>query len=69
MFGWKEGDVPEVGDDERRRLAAADALTDELLGPAFGVLDERGATALVEGIRAIADGLDLKAGTPRPRAD
>ncbi len=68
MFGWKEGDVPQVGDDERRRLATADTLTDELVRPAFGVLDEKGAAALVEGVRALVEGLGLETGPARPRA-
>jgi hypothetical protein len=68
MFGWKEGDVPQVGDVERRRLAAADALTDELLRPAFGVLDEDGARALLEGARDVASGLGLAETAVRPRA-
>ena len=68
LFGWKDADVPDVGDEDRRRLAAADALTDELLESAFGALDEAGRHALVEGVRAIADGLGLEAGTERPRA-
>ena len=68
LFGWKDGDVPEVGDDERRRLSGADALTDDLLGPAFGALDDGGAAALVEGLGAIAAGLDLGVGTARPTA-
>ncbi len=58
MFGWKAADVPDVGDDERARLAAADALTDELLAPAFGVLDADGARALVEGADATAAAIE-----------
>lgn len=67
-FGWKEEDVPEIGDEERRRLAAADALTDELLSPAFGILDGKAAAGLVAGTDAIAKGLGLDAGSPRPTA-
>lgn len=58
-FGWKEEDTPHVGDDDRRRLADADALTDALLAPSFAVLDETGADALVAGARAIADALGV----------
>lgn len=57
VFGWSESDVPAVGDAERTQLAAADALTDALLQPAFDVLDTGGRAALVEGARAMAHGL------------
>jgi hypothetical protein len=67
LFGWKEQDVPDVGDDERRRLADADALTDELLAPSFGVLDDDGAQALLEGASAVARSLGVGASsTPTP---
>lgn len=57
MFGWE--DAPEVTDDHRRRLAEAEELTDELLIPAFSVLDDAAADALVTGTRAMAAALGL----------
>jgi hypothetical protein len=53
QFGWKEEDTPSVTDDDRRRLADADELTDRLVGPAFGVLDDPDRTALLDGLRAM----------------
>ncbi len=68
LFGWKEHDVPDVGDEERQRLAAADALTDELLAPAFGVLDGAAARALVDGAVSLAGQLGLESAVARPTA-
>jgi hypothetical protein len=42
-----------VTDVERRKWAAAEALTDEIVRPAYAVLDETGATAIIEGMAAI----------------
>jgi hypothetical protein len=53
-FGWDAGNPPRITDAERARLAAADALTDELVQPAFAALDERGRAALVDALDAIA---------------
>src|SRR4051794_3935075 len=38
-FGWGEN-PPAVTDDDRARLVRADALTDELVRPAFSVVDD-----------------------------
>lgn len=57
MFGWADADIPEVTDDHRRRLEAAEALTDRLVLPAYSVLDAEGAAALVAGMEAIAAAL------------
>ncbi len=61
MFGWPPGDVPEVTDADRSRLAAAEELTDELVRPAFAALDGQGAAALLAGLRAMADRIELPA--------
>ena len=53
-FGWAEADAPSVGDGEAGALAAADARTDELLAPFYGVLDDDDAVALLAGLAAIA---------------
>ena len=50
-FGWKE--PPPVTQDERDRLAEADALTDRVLVPAFSAVDEAGADALIAGLEAM----------------
>jgi len=53
MFGWTDADAPEVTDELIEQRAAAEALTDELLRPAFEVLDDAGRQGLVDGIDAI----------------
>lgn len=62
LFGWKQDDVPDVGEDEPARLVAADALTDEILGPAFDVLDGAGAQALLDGAREVARAVGVDPG-------
>jgi hypothetical protein len=53
MFGWAPDAVAEITDEHRERLAAAERLTDEILAPAYAVLDKAGQRALVSGIDAI----------------
>jgi hypothetical protein len=53
MFGWSDDDPPTITDRERSRLDAAEALTDDLVRPAYSVLDEAGRCALVNGINEI----------------
>ena len=50
MFGWAADDAVDVTDDDRARWDAAEGLTDELLLPAYAVLDEAGRRALVAGL-------------------
>ncbi len=52
MFGWGE-DEPTVPAEAAAQLAAADALTDKLVLPAYSVLDESAAAALVSGLDAM----------------
>jgi hypothetical protein len=59
MFGWSKDDVPAVGDGERAALAAADALTDHLVAPAYSVLDDEGAASLLGGLAEIAGRLSV----------
>lgn len=54
-FGWT--DQPEVTDQHRAQLAAADETTDRLCAAAYGVLDETGADALAAGVAAIGAAL------------
>jgi hypothetical protein len=51
LFGWSEPVV--ASDDDIARWQAAEALTNTLLAPSFGVLDDKGERALVEGATAI----------------
>jgi hypothetical protein len=51
MFGWRE--PIEIDETHRAALARAEELTNDLLVPAFSVLDEAGAAALVAGTDAI----------------
>ncbi|MCU1353606.1 MAG: hypothetical protein JWM05_2815 [Acidimicrobiales bacterium] len=53
MFGWTEDDAPEVDDDARARHAAAEAMTDDLVRPAYAALDDAGAAALLAGLDGI----------------
>ncbi|MGH9296851.1 MAG: SCO6745 family protein [Acidimicrobiales bacterium] len=53
MFGWPEGDVPEIGEEQREKLRRAEVLTDEIVGPAYSVLGEEGSAALLSGIETI----------------
>jgi len=50
MFGWTEDDAPEIGAAERAKLAAADDLTDRLVAPAYGAVDDTGRRAIVSGL-------------------
>lgn len=51
MFGWEA--APDISDDDRARLAAADELTDRLLVPPIEALDDGQRDAFVAGIDAI----------------
>jgi hypothetical protein len=53
-FGYPDDDVPVLTDDQRSNMATADTLTDEIVGKAFGVLDEDGREALVQGLQSMA---------------
>ncbi|WP_428121169.1 hypothetical protein [Candidatus Poriferisodalis sp.] len=51
MFGWAD-DVT-VTDNDRALWETAEALTDDLLVPVYGVLDDAEASALTDGVAAI----------------
>ncbi len=57
MFGWAPEDGPVIDDGLAARMAAAEALTDQIVLPAFAVLDATERGALVEGLRAVAAAL------------
>ncbi len=42
--------MPEISDEQRAAWDAAEALTDELVRPAYAVLDDAGAAALLRGL-------------------
>lgn len=50
-FGWAE--APTITDDDRAKHEAAEALTDELVLEAYGVLDDAGGGALLAGLDAM----------------
>jgi hypothetical protein len=52
-FGWPETAGVDITDDDRAKSAAAERLTDELLRPAYSVLDETGRDALITGLDQI----------------
>ena len=53
IFGWSDSDVPVVTAEDHAALDAADELTDRLLLPAYSVLDDAGAEALLSGLVAM----------------
>ncbi len=54
MFGWPVDDVPKISDEQRAAVDAAEVLTDDLVRPAYAVLDDAGAAALVQGLDDMA---------------
>ncbi|HEY2562387.1 MAG TPA: hypothetical protein VGI44_01675 [Acidimicrobiales bacterium] len=58
MFGWSDDDSPEIGDIEREKLAAADRLTDRLVAPAYGAVDDPGQKAILAGLDQMEAALD-----------
>jgi hypothetical protein len=57
MFGWTEADAPNIDDDLRARMAAAEDLTDKLVAPAYGVLNAQERKDFLAGAQAIAAAL------------
>jgi hypothetical protein len=53
MFGWSEDDVAKVTDAQRAQWDTAEKLTDEIVAPAYGVLDAAGRAAFLAGITAM----------------
>ena len=62
MFGWPVGFTPEISDEQREAAARAEDLTDNLVRPAYAVLDDEGAAALLRGLDDMA--VALGGGTP-----
>lgn len=60
-FGYASDEVPDVPHDGRDRLRRADEMTDRLMVPAFSVVDEDGAAALLAGLA------EMKAQLPVPQ--
>jgi len=56
-FGYGDDDVPEVTDEHRVKLAAADELTDRMVARAFSALDDAQADALMSGLAAMEKAL------------
>jgi hypothetical protein len=59
MFGWPADFVPEISDGQRAAAEAAEQLTDDLVRPAYAVLDDAGADALLRGLDDMAAALAL----------
>lgn len=57
MFGWQPDQVPPVAEAERAQRAEAEQLTDRIVTPAFAVLDDDGARALLDGLAAMEGAL------------
>ncbi len=54
MFGWPADFQPEISDEQRAAVDAAEVLTDDLVRPAYAVLDAGAAAALVQGLDDMA---------------
>ncbi|MPY93588.1 MAG: hypothetical protein GEV08_11155 [Acidimicrobiia bacterium] len=52
-FGYGPEEVPEITDEDRARHARAEEITNLIEAPAYGVLDDAGATALAAGVDGI----------------
>ncbi|MBU6202202.1 MAG: hypothetical protein KJS90_09455, partial [Acidobacteria bacterium] len=57
MFGWSEDDTPAMPVDAVARMELAERITDDIVAPAFAVLDGDGRRALADGVNAIRDAL------------
>lgn len=57
MFGWSEDDAPHIDESVHRMMLEAEVLTDRLVTPAYGVLDESGRAALLAGAQAVKTAL------------
>ena len=57
MFGWPADFMPQISEDQRAAAGRAEALTDDLVRPAYAVLDDVGAAALVRGLDDMAAAL------------
>jgi len=55
MFGWDPADSPTPTDADRERLACAERLTDQIVRPAYAVLDGPGRSALLDGLHAMCE--------------
>jgi hypothetical protein len=58
-FGYRDSDIPRVSDEDKLRLLRAGELTDQLTRPAFSVLDESAAIALLAGLAEMRASLPL----------
>jgi hypothetical protein len=58
-FGYRDSDIPQVSDEDKRRLLHAGELTDRLTRPPFSVLDESAAIALLAGLAEMRASLPL----------
>jgi hypothetical protein len=54
MFGWPADFMPAISEEQRAAAARAEVLTDDLVRPAYAVLDDAGAAALVRGLDDMA---------------
>jgi len=54
LFGWPADFAPDVSDEQRAACARAEALTHDLVRPAYAVLDDAGGAALVRGLDNMA---------------
>ncbi len=57
MFGWSADDAPVIDDEVLAKMAAAEVLTDQLVTPAYSVLDQAERAAFVSVLHTIQSAL------------
>ena len=55
MFGWGETDIPEITNREPELLAAAELLTDEIVMPAYSILNDNERKLIVNVMNEISE--------------
>jgi len=55
LFGWNPAEPPEVTDEHREMRRKAEAITDDIVRPAFAVLDDAQRTTLADGLRTLRE--------------
>jgi len=57
MFGWSDSDAPLIDQAVNQKMLDAETLTDRLVAPAYGVLNDSGRADLLAGAKAIQTAL------------
>jgi hypothetical protein len=57
QFGYPEDEMPTIDDAVKAKMAAAEALTDAIVAPAYAVLNDAERQTLATGLQAVKAGL------------